>query len=48
MRHSKVVCWEIVEINPTLDTLNQMGEAAFEVLQVAVKERQSNGNLVGA
>lgn len=44
----KVVCWEIVEINPALDTLNKMGEAGFEILESTVNARSSNGKLVGA
>jgi arginase len=30
--------WEIVEVNPTLDTENRMAESAFEVLQSTCKE----------
>jgi arginase len=30
--HQKVCCFEIVEVNPTLDKENQMAEHAFEIL----------------
>ncbi len=33
VRSRKVCCFEIVEINPTLDKENQMAENAFEILQ---------------
>jgi arginase len=46
MKEPKVACWEMVEINPTLDTLNCMAEAAFEILVAAVKARSGNGHLV--
>ena len=29
----KICAWEIVEVNPTLDTENRMAESAFEVLE---------------
>jgi arginase len=31
----KVCCFEIVEINPTLDTENSMAENAFKILEAA-------------
>jgi arginase len=31
----KVCCFEIVEINPTLDTENSMAETAFQILDAA-------------
>ncbi len=34
----KVICWEITEINPTLDESNKMAETNFEILQHCVKE----------
>jgi arginase len=41
----KVCCFEIVEINPTLDTENSMAEAAFKILEAAthaaLKENES-------
>jgi arginase len=46
--HPKVVCWEMVEINPTLDNHNQMAEVGFDILQAAVKARTTNGELIGA
>jgi arginase len=39
-----VCAWEIVEVNPTLDTENRMAESAFEILNAtvsAIKERPS-------
>lgn len=38
----KVCAWEIVEVNPTLDTENRMAESAFEILEAtaqAISER---------
>ena len=32
LAHQKVCCFEIVEVNPTLDRENQMAEHAFEIL----------------
>ncbi|MEO5976433.1 MAG: arginase [Chryseolinea sp.] len=32
-KSQKVCAWEIVEVNPTLDTENRMAESAFEVLE---------------
>lgn len=29
----KVCCWEMVEVNPTLDSLNTMAESAFDILE---------------
>jgi arginase len=33
----KVCAWEIVEINPTLDTENRMAESAFEILEATAQ-----------
>jgi arginase len=33
----KVCAWEIVEVNPTLDTENRMAEGAFEILEATAK-----------
>lgn len=33
----KVFAWEIVEVNPTLDTENRMAESAFEILEATAK-----------
>lgn len=38
VKSDKVVCWEMVEVNPTLDTVNEMAENAFDVLEAVVKE----------
>lgn len=36
--NEKVVCWEMVEVNPTLDTKNKMAENAFNVLESVVNQ----------
>jgi arginase len=33
----KVCVWEIVEVNPTLDTENRMAESAFEIVEATAK-----------
>tara|TARA_Y100001933_G_scaffold253408_1_gene293624 strand:- start:782 stop:1519 length:738 start_codon:yes stop_codon:yes gene_type:complete len=33
IKDKRVCCWEIVEVNPTLDTENKMAEIAFEILE---------------
>ena len=33
----KLCAWEIVEVNPTLDTENRMAESAFEILEATAK-----------
>ncbi len=33
----RVCVWEIVEVNPTLDTENRMAESAFEILEASAK-----------
>jgi arginase len=33
----KLVAWEVVEVNPTLDSQNQMAENAFEILEATAK-----------
>jgi len=33
----KLVAWEIVEVNPTLDSQNQMAENGFEILEATAK-----------
>ncbi|GAB3660797.1 arginase [Echinicola sediminis] len=33
IKDKRVCCWEIVEVNPTLDSENAMAEIAFEVLE---------------
>ncbi len=42
IRDKRVCCWEIVEVNPTLDTQNTMAEAAFEVLETTTKSLVEN------
>lgn len=36
-KDQRVCVWEIVEINPTLDTENRMAESAFEVLEATAR-----------
>ena len=36
-KSTKVCAWEIVEVNPTLDTENRMAESAFEILEATAK-----------
>lgn len=38
MRSKKIICFEMVEINPTLDSRNLMAENAFEILQKATNQ----------
>ncbi len=38
MRSKKIVCFEMVEINPTLDRANLLAENAFEILQKATNQ----------
>ena len=33
IQNEKVICWEMVEINPTLDTENKMAIAGFKILE---------------
>ncbi len=33
IKDKRVCCWEIVEVNPTLDTQNKMAESAFDILE---------------
>ena len=42
IKDKRVCCWEIVEVNPTLDTENTMAENAFEVLEVTTKSLVDN------
>lgn len=37
VKNQKVCCWEVVEINPTLDSENKMAEAAFEIMDATAK-----------
>lgn len=36
-KDEKVCCWEMAEVNPTLDTENRMAESAFEILEATAK-----------
>jgi arginase len=36
-RSEKVCCWEVAEVNPTLDTENRMAESAFEIMEATSK-----------
>ncbi len=42
IKDKRVCCWEIVEVNPTLDTENTMAEIAFEVLEITTKSLIAN------
>jgi arginase len=55
VKYPKVGCWEMVEVNPTLDSLNLMAENAFDILEattqsimtrddVAPKKKKDNNN----
>jgi arginase len=37
IKDKRVCCWEIVEVNPTLDTENTTAEIAFEVLEITTQ-----------
>ena len=39
MDSGKVDCWEMVEVNPTLDTENAMANAAFKVLEAVLTNK---------
>jgi len=41
VQNPKVICWEVVEVNPTLDTKNKMGEVAFDILESTVHAMES-------
>jgi arginase len=36
-KDARVCAWEIVEVNPTLDTENRMAESAFEIMEASAK-----------
>jgi arginase len=36
-KDERVCCWEIAEVNPTLDTENRMAESAFEIMEASAK-----------
>jgi len=36
-KSAKLCAWEIVEVNPTLDTENRMAESAFEIVEATAK-----------
>jgi arginase len=36
----KICCWEIAEVNPTLDTENRMAESAFEIMEATARSIQ--------
>jgi len=42
IKDKRVCCWEIVEVNPTLDTENLMAENAFDVLEATTKSLLEN------
>ncbi|MBS9523103.1 arginase [Litoribacter ruber] len=42
IKDKRVCCWEIVEVNPTLDSENLMAENAFDVLEATTKSLEKN------
>lgn len=42
IKDKRVCCWEIVEVNPTLDTENTMAEHAFDILEATTKSLVDN------
>lgn len=42
IKDKRVCCWEIVEVNPTLDSENTMAEIAFDVLELTTKSLVEN------
>lgn len=42
IKDKRVCCWEIVEVNPTLDSENTMAEIAFDVLEITTKSLVEN------
>ncbi len=39
IKDPKVGCWEMVEVNPLLDTVNKMAEVSFDILEAVVDAR---------
>ena len=42
IKDTRVCCWEIVEVNPTLDTENKMAENAFDILEATTESLIQN------
>ncbi len=42
IKDKRVCCWEVVEVNPTLDTENFMAENAFDILEATTKSLVDN------
>ncbi len=42
IKDKRVCCWEIVEVNPTLDSANAMAEIAFDVLETTTNSLVEN------
>lgn len=42
IENEKVVCWEMVEINPTLDEHNRMADTAFGILEKVTEVYENN------
>lgn len=42
IKDKRVCCWEIVEVNPTLDTENKMAENAFDILEATADSLVEN------
>ncbi|MGB3182183.1 MAG: arginase [Cyclobacteriaceae bacterium] len=47
MANDKIVCWEMVEVNPLLDNKNTMGEKAFEVLEEVTASYEARATAKG-
>ena len=48
LENDRVVCFEMVEINPTLDSENTMAKNAFNILEAATDTIQSHLQLTDA
>ena len=42
IKDQRVCCWEIVEVNPTLDTENKMANNAFDILEATTESLIDN------
>ena len=42
IKDKRVCCWEIVEVNPTLDNQNRMANSAFEILEATTESLIKN------
>ena len=42
IKDQRVCCWEVVEVNPTLDTENKMATHAFDILEATAESLIDN------